>query len=445
MTTGGSPFRRVFASLGSRNYRLYFAGQLVSQAGNWMQTVAQSFLVLELTDSGTQLGLTIAARYLPTFLLGPWGGLFADRFNKRTVLTVTQVSLAILALLFSVLIATDTITIAAVYVLATAFGVANVFDVPARQSLIGELVDRDDMANAVALNSTTVNSARVFGAALGGVAASALGLAVCFGLNAVSFVVVLLCLLLMDPARMHATERAARERGQIRASFRYVGRTPQLLVPLLMVGIVGALAWEFQVTLPLMARDVFGGGAGMYGAMMAVMSAGAVLGGLLTAARRSVTTRSLAVAAMWWGVALTAAAVAPNLALEWVALVFVGYGSVAFNALGRTILQLSARPDMRGRVMALWMIAWAGTTPIGGPIVGWVGEQFGARYSLLAGGLPTLAVGIVAYPVLSAIDARRRETEANGGHHEDQPRNTVDQQPGLRARPADAGRPVDER
>ncbi|REE75494.1 putative MFS family arabinose efflux permease [Rhodococcus wratislaviensis] len=397
----------TFVSMRNRNYRLYFVGQLASQAGNWMQTVAQSFLVLELTDSSTQLGLTVAARYLPIFLIGPWGGLAADRFDKRVILAATQSAASVLALIFALLVITHSTPLWAIYVLATALGLVNVIDVPARQSFISELVRPDELGNAVTLNSITINAARLFGAALGGLVASVLGLAVCFCLNSVSYLVVLVTLFWMDRSQITASRRAPRERGQIRSGFRYVRETRELLVPLIMVAAVGALAWEFQVTLPLVAKETFGGGAGLYGTMMAVMSAGAVVGGLVTASRPTDRARSLAVAAAGWGVALTAAALAPNLAVEFAALLFVGYGSITFNALGRTALQLGARADMRGRVMALWMTAWAGTTPIGGPVVGWIGEAAGARFSLLAGGVPTIAVGLLCYPALARIDARR--------------------------------------
>jgi MFS family permease len=413
MTLLGRPaIAGTFASMRSRNYRLYFIGQLVSQSGTWMQTVAQSFLVLDLTNSGVQLGLTTAARFLPIFLIGPWGGLAADRFNKRAILYVTQTSAGLLALTFGILVGTHAITLWQVYVLAVALGVVNVFDVPTRQSMISELVSRKDLANAVTLSAILVNSARLFGAALGGVVASTLGLGVCFDLNGASYLALLVTLLRMDRSQINAPQPAARERGQIRSGFRYVRQTPELLIPLIMVAVVGALAWEFPVTLPLLARNTFSGGAGMYGAMTAVMSIGAVAGGLVVASRPAAGTRSLAISAAGWGVSITAAALAPNIVTEYIALVFVGYGSISFNSLGRTALQLASAPDMRGRVMALWMTAWGGSTPIGGPIVGWIGAAAGARFSLLAGGIPTIAMGLACYPLLASVDARREAVRA---------------------------------
>jgi MFS family permease len=398
--------RRMAASLRYRNYRLFFFGQLVSVIGTWMQTVAQSFLVLDLTHSGTQLGLTTAARFLPMLLFGQAGGLFADRRNKRKILLVTQTSAALLAAVFAAATGTHEIRLWIVYLLAIALGFVNVFDNPARQAFISEMVPPDDLANAVTLNSVAMNMARVFGAAIGGVLAS-IGLALCFALNAVSFLAVLASLALMSTAALQVARPVSKRPGQIRAGLRYVRSTPALGVPLLMIAVVGTLAWEFQVSLPLMATHVFGGGAAAYGVMASVMGVGAVVGGLISAARARPSGRALCLAAIGWGIAILAAAVAPSLPLELAALLFVGYGSITFNSMAKTMLQLAATPQMRGRVMALWGLAWLGSTPIGGPIVGWVGQEAGARWSLVVGGLPTLIIGLLALPVLIKIDRRR--------------------------------------
>jgi MFS family permease len=402
----------IFSSLASFNYRLFFWGQLISVSGTWMQTVAQSFLVLQLTNSGTDLGLATGARFVPVFLFGPWGGLIADRLNKRRVLYATQTLSGALALAFGILVGTHAIRMWMVYLLAVALGFVNVFDNPARQSLISELVPRPLLRNAVTLNSVTVNIARIFGAALGGGIASVLGLALCFDINAASFAAVVLSLAFMSAAQMTSGEPEPREPGQIRAGLAYVRTEPELLVPLFMVAVIGALAWEFPISLPLVARSVFHGGAGTYGAMTAVMGAGAVVGGLVAAAHKRIRRRGLSIAAIGWGIAITAAALAPTMPLEYAALVFVGYGSISFNSLAKTALQLSASPGMRGRVMSLWGVAWLGSTPIGGPIVGWIGEEVGARWALIVGGVPTIAVGIVTYPILVRVDRRRAERRA---------------------------------
>jgi MFS family permease len=424
--------RQVISSLRQRNYRLYFFGQLVSVAGTWMQTVAQSFLVLGLTHSGTQLGLTTAARFVPIFVFGPLGGLFADRMDKQRVLQVTQALSGLLAATFAVLIATHSIQLWMVYVLAVALGGVNVFDTPARQSFISEMVPAKDLANAVTLNSVSINMARIFGAALGGLIAAALGLALCFACNALSFGAVLVSLMLMRKADLFPAERVAKERRQVREGLAYVRSTPELIIPLVMIAVVGTLAWEFPVTLPLLAKNVFHGGAATYGVMASVMGIGAVAGGLISASRPRPRTRALCVAAIGWGIAILAASAAPTLPLELLALLFVGYGSITFNSFAKTTLQLAATPTMRGRVMALWALAWVGSTPIGGPIVGWLGQTAGARWPLLLGGLATLLCGILALPALSRID---RRIAAEGG-----PASASERAAGLTvARPAPAG------
>ncbi len=396
----------MISSLRQRNYRLFFFGQLVSVAGTWMQTVAQSFVVLDLTHSGTQLGLTSAARFLPMFVFGPLGGVFADRMDRRRVLYVTQTLSGLLAGVFAVTVGTHSIRLWIVYLLALALGFVNVFDNPARQSFISEMVSAGDLPNAVTLNSVAMNMARVLGAALGGVIAAAIGLALCFTLNALSFGAVLVSLAAMRSSELFPAERVRRQKKQVRQGLRYVRNTPELLIPLLMIAVVGTLAWEFQVSLPLMASKVFHGGAAAYGVMASVMGGGAVVGGLISAARARPRARALCLAAIGWGIAILAAAVAPSFGLELAALVFVGYGSITFNSLAKTTLQLAAKPAMRGRVMALWALAWLGSTPIGGPIVGWAGQAFGARWALVIGGVAALACGVLALPALNRIDRR---------------------------------------
>jgi MFS family permease len=400
------------SSLRQHNYRLYFSGQLVSVAGTWMQTVAQSFLVLGLTHSGTQLGLVTAVRFLPMFLFGPLGGLIADRMPKLRVMYITQSLQGLLAAAFSVLVGTHSIELWMVYVLALMLGCVNVFDNPTRQAFISEMVSPADLRNAVTLNSVSINLARILGAALGGVIAAALGLALCFACNALSFVAVLISLAAMRKSELFPARRVERRKRQVREGLSYVRSTPELIVPLVMIAVIGTLAWEFPVTLPLMARNIFHGGPGAYGVMGSVMGIGAVVGGLVAAARPRPRTRALCVAAIGWGIAILAAAAAPNLPLELAALVFVGYGSITFNSFAKTTLQLAAAPSMRGRVMALWAVAWLGSTPIGGPIVGWVGQHAGARWGLVIGGGAALACGIAALPALGRIDRRAVAAEA---------------------------------
>jgi predicted MFS family arabinose efflux permease len=268
------------------------------------------------------------------------------------------------------------------------------------------MVSAEDLPNAVTLNSVAMNMARVLGAALGGVIAAAIGLALCFTINALSFGAVLVSLAAMRSSELFPAKRVSRQKKQVRQGLRYVRNTPELLIPLLMIAVIGTLAWEFQVSLPLMASKVFHGGAASYGVMASVMGGGAVVGGLISAARARPRARALCLAAIGWGIAILAAAVAPSFALELAALVFVGYGSITFNSLAKTTLQLAAKPEMRGRVMALWALAWLGSTPIGGPIVGWAGQAFGARWALVIGGVAALACGVLALPALTRLDRR---------------------------------------
>ena len=392
---------------------MFFWGQLISVCGTWMQTVAQSFLVLQLTGSGTQLGLTTAVRFVPILIFAPAGGVVADRLDKRRIMYVTQTLSGVLALAFGLLVGTHSIQMWMVYLLALALGFVNVFDNPARQALIPELVPRDLVRNAVTLNSVTMNMARIFGASLGGAIASLLGLALCFDLNAVSFGAVVGSLALMSGTRISAGTGGGRQRGQIREGLAYVRRQPELLIPLIMISVIGALAWEFQISLPLMARSVFHGGPATYGVMSATMGVGAVVGGLIAASRPLASPRGLSIAAIGWGVAITIAALAPSLPVEFVALAFVGYGSISFNTLAKSTLQLSAAEAKRGLVMSLWAVAWLGSTPVGGPLVGWVGQELGARWSLLIGGVPTVVVGLITLPFLARLHQRRRDAAAD--------------------------------
>jgi len=292
--------------------------------------------------------------------LGPVGGLFADRRDKQRILYVTQTLAGLVSATFAVLVATGSIRLWMVYLLGLTLGFVNVFDNPARQSFISEMVPPADIPNAVTLNSVSMNMARVFGAAVGGGAIAVLGVASCFGLNAMSFAAVLGSLALMNRSLLYPARRVAKEKGQIRQGLRYVATTRELLIPLVMIAIVGTLAWEFQVSLPLMATKVLGGGAESYGVMASLMGVGAVFGGLVSAARPRPRARSLCLAAVGWGIAILAAAIAPNMLTELVVMLFVGYGSITFNSYAKTVLQLAAKPEMRGRVMALWALAWLG-------------------------------------------------------------------------------------
>lgn len=403
---------RTFASLRVRNFRLYIFGQTVSLSGTWMQGVAQAWLVLKLTGSGTALGLVTALQFLPVLLFGPVGGVVADRMDKRRVLYATQLTAGILATVLGVLVVTDTVQLWMVFVLAAGLGFVNVIDNPARQTFVLEMVGQEQLTNAVTLNSVMVNLARVIGPAMAGVLIATVGLGLCFLFNGASYIAVIVALALMRSADLQPAPVQPRAKGQLRDGFAYVRRTPALLAPLLMMAVIGTLTYEFQVTLPLLAKFTFHGDAGTYSTMTSLMGAGAVIGGLVTASRRNASGRTLAWSAIVFGGVVVAASAAPTLALELVVLVVIGATSITFLALGNSTLQLAAAPEMRGRVMALWAVAFLGSTPIGGLLMGWVGQNLGPRWALLIGGAAALFAGALAYRSLARLDEEKRAADA---------------------------------
>nr|WP_274638479.1 MFS transporter [Microbacterium bovistercoris] len=398
------------SSLRVRNYRVYFIGQSISVVGTFMQTLALAFLVLGLGGGGTDVGVVTAARLVPFVLLAPWGGLVVDRANRRTVLLITQIASGLGALVFAALAAADAATVPLLAVLSLVLGIVNVFDNPARQSLIADLVDRATLTNAVVLNSVSINVARLVGGVIGGALVALVGASVCFLINAASFAAVIVSLLLLRTRDMQPVVRVPRARGQIRSALAYVARSPELLLPLVMLTVTGTLAYEFPTTLPLLATGAFGGTAATYGAMAAAEAAGGLIGGYVAASRLvAPRTSSLAITAIGWGTFIVVTAIAPSLPIALIALLFVGYGTIMFNSSAKTVLQLAARQDMRGRVMSLWGMAWIGSTVIGAPLVGWVAQTWGSRWGLVVGGLPTIAMGAVLLPYL-----RRRERGEKG-------------------------------
>jgi MFS family permease len=398
--------RRTFSSLSVPNYRKYFTGQAISLIGTWMQTTAQSWLVLTVTHSATDLGLVVALQTLPVLLLGPYAGVIADRVDKRRLMVVLQSAMGVQALALGVLTLAGTATFADISVLAVVLGLNNCFENPARQAFVLEMVGAGDLRNAVSLNSTLVNAARAVGPAIAGVFIATVGTGWCFVANAVSFVAVVVSLVTMDVRSLEPTPPAQRQKGQLREGLRYVARTPELGIPLLMMGLVGMLAYEFQVTLPVAAQRVFHGGSESYGLMTAAMGIGAAVGGLVSAARGRTGIRSLVVTAVIFGVVIMATALSPDAAVAYVALVFVGFASVSFLAMGNSTLQLEAEPQMRGRVMALWSVAFLGSTPVGGPLIGWVSARAGARVGLAVGAASCLVAAGLGIVALRARRAR---------------------------------------
>ena len=401
----GRAGRLTFAALSVPNYRRYYAGQAISLCGTWMQMTAQAWLVLSLTHSATTLGVVVALQTLPVLLLAPYGGVIADRVDKRKAMVVLQAAMGVQALILGVLTVTHVVQVWEIGLLATLLGLGNAFENPARQSFMVELVGPAHLRNAVTLNSVLVNVARTLGPAVAGILIAAVGDGVCFLLNAASFVAVVASLQTMDRAALNPTRPAPRAPGQLREGLRYVRRTRALAVPLLMMAVIGCLTYEFQVSLPVMAsRGLHVGPAG-FGFMTAAMGVGAVLGGLVVAARGRIGTGPLVAAAGVFGVAMIFATAAPNLGLALVALAFVGGASISFMSTGNSTLQLTATPEMRGRVMSLWFVAFQGSTPIGGPIVGWTMEALGARAGLALGAVTCF---VAAAAGLAALGRSRR-------------------------------------
>ncbi len=384
--------RTTFAALSIPNYRRYYAGQAVSLAGTWMQMTAQAWLVLTLTHSSTALGVVVALQTLPVLLLAPYGGVIADRVDKRRLMVALQSAMGVQALILGLLTVTGAVRVWQIGLLAALLGLNNAFENPSRQSFMLEMVGAEHLRNAVSLNSVLVNVARTIGPAVAGILIATVGDGVCFLLNAASFVAVVYSLNTMDMSRIQPSPPARRAPGQLREGFRYVRRTRELAIPLIMMAVVGCLTYEFQVTLPVMAsRGLHVGSAG-YGFMTAAMGVGAVFGGLLVAARGQTGARPLVLAACGFGVSVTLAALAPTLPLAIAALVLTGATSIAFMSTGNSTLQLAAAPDMRGRVMSLWFVAFQGSTPIGAPIVGALMGVAGARAGLGLGAVACLLV-----------------------------------------------------
>ena len=390
----------TFAALSVPNYRRYYSGQAVSLIGTWMQMTAQSWLVLTLTHSSTALGVVIALQTLPVLILGPYGGVIADRVNKRRMMIALQSAMGVQALALGVLTVTGAVRVWEVGALAALLGLNNAFENPARQSFMMELVGAEHLRNAVSLNSVLVNVARTLGPAAAGILIATVGDGVCFLANAGSFVAVVVSLVTMDTATLNPSLPAPRARGQLREGLRYIGSQRQLAVPLLMMAAVGCLTYEFQVTLPVMASRGLGAGATGFGFMTAAMGVGAVCGGLLVAARGKTGLAPLVLAASGFGLAVGLAAIAPDLGWELVALALAGGASISFMSTGNSTLQLGAAPEMRGRVMSLWFVAFQGSTPIGGPAVGWLMGELGARSGL---GLGAVTCWVVALAGLCAL------------------------------------------
>ncbi|QGF23727.1 MFS transporter [Raineyella fluvialis] len=399
--------RGLFASLHLRNYRLFFFGMLLSNVGLWMFRVAQDWLVLtQLTPhSSLALGTITGLQFLPILLLSAYGGAIADRFDQRKLLMVTQTAAGLVALVQAVLVLTGSVALWHVYVLATLGGVVASFDNPARQAFVSEMVPEAYLVNAVGLNSTTFNASRLLGPGLAGLMIGAWGVGPVILINAISYAATLAALLLMDPAALHPAPRT-RGRGSVRAGMAYVWRRPDVLLVLFMVFMLGTFGLNFQVTNALMATQVFHVGPEQYGLMGTVMGIGTLGAALRAASRRRPRMGVLVGGLGVFTLGMVGLAAAPSYATYIVVLVVVGVSSMTVMTSANATVQLSVEPAMRGRVMALYMMVFMGGTPVGAPLIGWIGARFGARSTLAVGAVATGVATLVALWIL--LRARRR-------------------------------------
>jgi MFS family permease len=393
----------MFASLRVRNYRLFASGQVVSLSGTWMQRVAQDWLVLNLShNSGTAIGLTTGLQFAPVLLFGLYGGVIADRYNKRRVLIITQITAGLLALALGLLDLTGAVVLWHVYVLAFALGIATAIDSPVRQSFVTELVGPSLLPNAISLNSATFNTARVLGPASAGLLIAAAGTSWVFLINASSFVAVLVGLMAMRDSELFVGKPAARRKGAMREGLAYVRRRPELMAITGLVGVIGTLGFNFQLTSALLTKNTFHHGAGSYGLISAVYAFGSLLGALASARRgRAARRRLVFVAAASYGVIEIVAGLMPTYWTFFALLVPFGFATLTFSTAANTTVQLSAAPAMRGRVMAVYLIVFMGGTPIGSPFIGWIAEVAGPRWSLITGGIASAVAAVVAAAYLA--------------------------------------------
>jgi MFS family permease len=400
---------QTFRSLRSRNFRLFFVGQLVSQAGTWMQSIAIIWVVLQLTNDGVALGLATAAQFLPVLFLGAWGGVVSDRVDRHRFLQFTQAAYLVVSVAFTVLAFTDRMNLPAIYALSSVYGVITALDNPARRALVVEMVDQADVPNAVGLNSALMTGSRVVGPAAAGILISTVGAEWAFLVNSVTFVAIIAALALMDRSALHSPPVVPRAKGQLQEGLRYVWATKELRLTFILLAVVGTLAFEYQVSLPLLAERSLQGGPGTFTLLYSLMSIGSVAGALVVARRSEVRAPFLARAAIGLAVATTLLALAPNRWTAMVAVVPVGFTMVFLLSGSNAVIQLQADPSMRGRVLALTAVVFLGSTPIGGPIVGAVSEHVGARAGVGLGALASGLVGVWTLRQLRRVDTRPSE------------------------------------
>ncbi|WP_449489339.1 MFS transporter [Streptomyces lavendulae] len=404
----------MFSSLRIRNYRLFAAGQAVSNTGTWMQRIAQDWLVLSLTGSASAVGITIALQFLPMLVFGLYGGVLADRLPKRPLLLATQSAMGLTGIALAVLTLAGHVQVWHVYLAAFLLGLVTVLDNPARQTFVSEMVGPAQVANAVSLNSANFQSARLVGPAIAGVLITAVGSGWAFLLNGLSFAAPIAGLLMMRTRELHPVTPQPRAKGQLREGLRYVAGLPELVWPIVLVGFIGTFGFNFPIWLSAFVGDVFHGDAGTYGLFNTLIAAGSLVGALLAARRGRARLRLLVTAAALFSVLLVMTALAPSFWLFAVLLVPVGVFGLTVNVVANSSVQMATDPEMRGRVMALFMMVFTGGTPVGAPLVGWITDTYGARLGMAAGGLVSLAAALGVAVVLSRVGNLRLRVDRRG-------------------------------
>ncbi len=402
-------WRDTFRSLSIRNFRLFFVGQTISQIGNWLTMVAMALWVLELTGNGLAVGMLVACQFAPVLIIGAWAGLLADRSDKRRLLIIVQAFAMLQSFVLAALAFAGEPPLVAIYLVAAAGGFATAFDNPARRSFVVEMVPQDDMQNAVSLNSALMTGSRIVGPAMAGLLITTTGYGWCFLLDGVSYLAVIYGLWLINVRDLRPAPVAPRGKGQVREGLRYARSVPELWAPLVMMAIIGTLAFNFQVVLPLFVTKSLGSSEVMFTVLFAIVSIGSLVGALVTARRKSVTIHGVAISCVLFGIAMTALAFSPVLAVALPVGVFLGFASIIFMVSSTSIVQMRADPSMRGRVLALQAMVFLGSTPIGGPILGAVCDRFGARAGVLVG-----AVGCYAAAAYGLRAARQHTAQLAG-------------------------------
>ncbi|MFA5871575.1 MAG: MFS transporter [Parcubacteria group bacterium] len=390
----------TFSSLATRNFRLYFIGQSISMAGTFMQGIALAWLVLKMTNSGTALGVAVSLQYLPILLLGPWGGMVADRFSKRALLIMTKSAFGILAFSLGILVLTGIIQVWMIFLLSLATGIISLIDSPAYYAFIPEMVEGHKIKNAITLNASMLNLSRVAGPAVAGILIATTGFAPCFILNGASYIVIIIALSLINKDELHKGSPLPKSKGMIWEGFRHVLSKPILAGTIVMIAIIGTLTYEFPVSLALLAKTSFHGSPSSYAALTGALGLGSVLGGLFHASRKIKGSDTLAIAAFVFGCSVILISLMPTLFLAVGVMVLVGACSIWFATLANSTLQLNSDPQLRGRVMVLWSMSYLGSTAIGGPLIGWVGEHAGPRWSLGVGGLAAIVAAALGIMVM---------------------------------------------